>query len=268
MRLNRRPRVLRTAALATGTSVALLLPAAAAFADDASSTSGDQRAAVQEQVSGDRRAAAPDQAPGDRSTAVSDRVSDWPLADGSTARVRQTGEDSYSADVVGRDGVPIGSVVSTGGRPAYAQNNGLHIVLWPDGTVSSWRERVPAPVPAPKPQPKPAPRPVPKPAPKPAPKALPEARLADGTVATFAEHAKDGPRVRVSLADGRRVATVDPEHLTVRHRGWTYGLAVQPGKHAYRFVVVDTPKQGGNSWVYDLHGSLVAKYHAQKPAKR
>lgn len=221
MRLNRRPRVLRTAALATGTSVALLLPAAAAFADDASSTSGDQRAAVQEQVSGDRRAAAPDQAPGDRSTAVSDRVSDWPLADGSTARVRQTGEDSYSADVVGRDGVPIGSVVSTGGRPAYAQNNGLHIVLWPDGTV-----------------------------------------------ATFAEHAKDGPRVRVSLADGRRVATVDPEHLTVRHRGWTYGLAVQPGKHAYRFVVVDTPKQGGNSWVYDLHGSLVAKYHAQKPAKR
>ncbi|WP_030747609.1 hypothetical protein [Streptomyces griseus] len=40
MLLNRRTRVLRTAAVAAGTSVALLLPAAAAFADDAAADPG------------------------------------------------------------------------------------------------------------------------------------------------------------------------------------------------------------------------------------
>ncbi|MFJ5782447.1 hypothetical protein [Streptomyces hydrogenans] len=240
MLLNRRTRVLRTAAVATGTSVALLLPAAAAFADDAS---GDPGAAVRDQVSG------------------------WPLADGSTAQVWQTGEGSYRADIVGRDGVLIGSLTSTGGQPAYGENNGLHIVLQPDGTVSSWLEDVPAPVPAPKPQPKPdpAPKPAPKPRPKPAPHHLnARIKLPDGNVATVAKNVKDGPRVQVSRTNDQRIATVDAKHLTAQHRGWTYKLAVQPGKHQYRFVVVDTPKQGGDSWVYDLNGRLVAEYHAQK----
>ncbi|MFJ8131458.1 hypothetical protein [Streptomyces hydrogenans] len=238
MLLNRRTRVLRTAAVATGTSVALLLPAAAAFADDAP-----------------RPVTGQDQDQG--------QVSGWPLADGSTAQVRQTGEGSYSADIVGRDGVLIGSLTSTGGRPGYGENNGLHIVLQPDGTVSSWKEDVPAPVPTPEPAPKPVPQP--KPAPKPAPHHRSvQAELPDGTVATFARHVKDGPRVQVSSPNGKRIATVDSRHLTAQHRGWTYGLAVQPGKHAYRFVVVDTPKQGGDSWVYDLNGKLVAEYHARK----
>ncbi|MEU9856965.1 hypothetical protein [Streptomyces sp. NPDC047974] len=248
MLLNRRTRVLRTAAVATGTSVALLLPAAAAFADDGG-------------------------APQDRRAAARDQVSDWPLADGSTAWVRQTGGGSYSADIVGRDGVPIGSLTSTGGQPAYGENNGLHIVLQPDGTVSSWTEDVPAPVPTPKPQPKPQPKPRTKPQPKPRPKPQPQPaphrlnaqiKLPDGTVATFARHTGNGPRVQVSLTNDKRIATVDARHPTARHRGWTYELAVQPGRHAYRFVVVDTPKQGGNSWVYDLDGKLVAKYRAQK----
>ncbi|MFE4655644.1 hypothetical protein ACFRFJ_02970 [Streptomyces hydrogenans] len=240
MLLNRRTRVLRTAAVATGTSVALLLPAAAAFAADA-----PRPVTGQDQDQGRVQ------------------VSSWPLADGSTAQVRQTGEGSYSADIVGRDGVLIGSLTSTGGQPGYGENNGLHIVLQPDGTVSSWREDVPAPVPTPEPAPKPAPQP--KPAPKPAShhRSL-QAKLPDGTVATFARHVKDGPRVQVASPNGRRIATVDARHLTAQHRGWTYKLAVQPGKHAYRFVVVDTPKQGGDSWVYDLNGKLVAEHHARK----
>ncbi|MFB7103475.1 hypothetical protein [Streptomyces hydrogenans] len=230
MLLNRRTRVLRTAAVATGTSVALLLPAAAAFAADAPRpVTGQNQDQGRVQVSG------------------------WPLADGSTAQVRQTGEGSYSADIVGRDGVLIGSLTSTGGQPGYGENNGLHIVLQPDGTVSSWREGVPAPVPTPEPAPKPASH----------HRSL-QAKLPDGTVATFARHVKDGPRVQVSSPNGRRIATVDARHLTAQHRGWTYKLAVQPGRHAYRFVVVDTPKQGGDSWVYDLNGKLVAEYHARK----
>ncbi|MFE5792698.1 hypothetical protein ACFQ8C_08980 [Streptomyces sp. NPDC056503] len=64
MPLHRRTRVLRTAVVAGGTSVALLLPAVVAFADDASGGSGDRQAAVRDQVSG------------------------WPSADGSTARKR------------------------------------------------------------------------------------------------------------------------------------------------------------------------------------
>ena len=32
----------------------------------------------------------------------------------------------------------------------------------------------------------------------------------------------------------------------------------------FRFVVVDTPKRGGDSWVHDLSGRLVAAYHAQQ----
>lgn len=236
MLLNRRTRVLRTAAVATGTSVALLLPAAAAFAADAPRpVTGQNQDQGRVQVSG------------------------WPLADGSTAQVRQTGEGSYSADVVGRDGVLIGSLTSTGGRPGYGENNGLHIVLQPDGTVSSWKEDVPAPVPTPEPAPKPAPQPKPA-----SHHRSVQAKLPDGTVATFARHVKDGPRVQVSSPNGRRIATVDARHLTAQHRGWTYKLAVQPGRHAYRFVVVDTPKQGGDSWVYDLNGKLVAEYHARK----
>ena len=250
MLLNRRTRVLRTAAVATGTSVALLLPAAAAFAADAPRP-----------VTGQNQGQDQDQ--GRERSQDQGQVSSWPLADGSTAQVRQTREGSYSADIVGRDGVLIGSLTSTGGQPGYGENNGLHIVLQPDGTVSSWREDVPAPVPTPEPAPKPAPQP--KPAPKPASHHRSvQAKLPDGTVATFARHVKDGPRVQVSSPNGRRIATVDARHLTAQHRGWTYKLAVQPGKHAYRFVVVDTPKQGGDSWVYDLNGKLVAEHHARK----
>ncbi|MFJ3612577.1 hypothetical protein [Streptomyces hydrogenans] len=250
MLLNRRTRVLRTAAVATGTSVALLLPAAAAFAADAPRP-----------VTGQNQGQDQDQ--GRERSQDQGQVSSWPLADGSTAQVRQTGEGSYSADIVGRDGVLIGSLTSTGGQPGYGENNGLHIVLQPDGTVSSWREDVPAPVPTPEPAPKPAPQPEPAPKPASHHRSV-QAKLPDGTVATFARHVKDGPRVQVSSPNGRRIATVDARHLTAQHRGWTYKLAVQPGKHAYRFVVVDTPKQGGDSWVYDLNGKLVAEHHARK----
>ncbi|MFE6227178.1 hypothetical protein [Streptomyces sp. NPDC057854] len=215
MRLNRRARVLRTAAVAAGTSAALLLPAAAAFASDQ---------------------AVSDQAPAGQ--AVFWRNVD--LADGSLAKVYQDGPGRFSADVYG-GGQLLGTLRSTDGKPAYGENNGLHIVLRPDGTVRSWLDRVPAP----------------QPDPKPAQVALP-----GGTVATFAKNVKDGPRVQVAAVNGKRLATVDAQHLTVRHHGWTYKLAVQPGKHPYRFVVIDAPKQGGDSWVYDLNGRLVATYHA------
>ncbi|GAA3066558.1 hypothetical protein GCM10017562_36090 [Streptomyces roseofulvus] len=249
MRLNRRARVLRTAAVATGTSAALLLPAAAAFAAE-----GPAGPAA---VASDQDGSTP---------AASDQAVFWrnvDLADGALAKVYQEGQGRFSADVYG-GGRLIGTLVSADGKPAYGEHNGLHVVLRPDGTVGSWLDRAPNPKPAPEPTPKPAPEPKPAPVPHGKTTTPPRTTLADGTVATFARHVKDGPRVQVAAVDGTRLATVDARHLTAQHRGWTYKLVPQPGKHQFRFVVVDTPKQGGDSWVYDLSGRLVAAYHAQR----
>ncbi|WP_031008695.1 hypothetical protein [Streptomyces sp. NRRL F-5727] len=274
MRLNRRARVLRTAAVATGTSAALLLPAAAAFAAEAPAAEAPAGPAAVASDQDTTTPAASDQdgtapAPGDQDGTAPDAGDQsvfWrnvDLADGSLAKVYQDGPGRFTAYVYG-GGQLIGTLESADGKPAYGENNGLHIVLRPDGTVGSWLDTVPAPRPTPKPVPTPKPAPEPKPAPHHRAEALPRTKLADGTVATFAKHVKNGPRVQVSAVNGKRLATVDARHLTAQHRGWTYKLVPQPGKHQYRLVVVDTPKQGGNSWVYDLNGRLVAKYHAQK----
>ncbi|MEU7029308.1 hypothetical protein AB0A60_21815 [Streptomyces sp. NPDC046275] len=259
MRFTRR--TLRTAAVATGTIAALALPAAAAFADDqpAPAPSPDSQSQDQDQGQGQGQSQDQGQGQGDQGPVVG-RVflQSYRLADGSVARVYLTTPTDYQAEIWA--GGTLLDTLRTSGQPAYGQNNGLHVVLQPDGTVSSWMDQVPTP----KPDPKPTPKPKPAPQPKPKPAVLPKAKLADGTVATFAKTAKNGPRVEVTAVNGKRLATVDPRHLTVRHHGWTYKLAVQPGRNHYRFVVIDTPRKGGNSWVYDLNGKLVAKYHAQK----
>lgn len=253
MRITRR--ALRTAAVATGTIAALTLPAAAAFADDQPAPVPNPDSQSQDQ---------------DQSQKTTDPVvgrifvQSYRLADGSVAKVYMTTPTDYQAEIWA--GGTLLDTLTTSGQPAYGQNNGLHVVLQPDGTVSSWTDQVPTPKPDPKPTPKPKPKPPVHPKTHKAHKAhkAPRAKLADGTVATFTKTPKNGPRVQVSTVNGKRLATVDPRHLTVQHHGWTYKLAVQPGKNVYRFVVIDTPKQGGNSWVYDLNGKLVAKYHAQK----
>ncbi|MFF9196643.1 hypothetical protein ACF09L_15685 [Streptomyces sp. NPDC014779] len=257
MRFTRR--TLRTAAVATGTIAALTLPAAAAFADDQPAPAPSPDSRSQDQGEGQSQGQDQGQGQGDQGPVVGRVfVQAYRLADGSVARVYLTTPTDYQAEIWA--GGTLLDTLTTSGQPAYGQNNGLHVVLQPDGTVSSWTDQVPTP----KPDPKPTPDPKPAAKPKPKPAALPKATLADGTVATFGKAAKNGPRVEVSTVNGKRLATVDPRHLTVRHHGWTYELAVQPGKNHYRFVVIDTPRKGGNSWVYDLNGTLVAQYHAQK----
>ncbi|MGW1894494.1 hypothetical protein ACWCP6_30260 [Streptomyces sp. NPDC002004] len=129
-------RIIRTAAIATGAIAALAAPSAAAFADSAP-------AAQQSRTS--------------RPGAEADRT--WrgaylitvKLADSSTAKIYRLGPHSYRADVYA-NGTRLDSLVARG-RSAYGENNGLHIALHPDGSISSWVEgRF-----TPKPQPKPVP---------------------------------------------------------------------------------------------------------------
>ncbi|MEU7698126.1 hypothetical protein [Streptomyces sp. NPDC039028] len=246
MRVTRRSA--RTAAVATGAVAALLLPAAGAFAADA-----------------------PDQGPDPAPTPVSsDQSVLWrnvDLADGSLAKVYQDGPGRFSAG-----GSLIDTLVSTDGRPAYGQHNGLHVVLRPDGTVRSWTET--APKPDPKPTPRPDPKPTPKPDPKPVPKPKPDQRkntvrlpdakvtLPDGNVARFFTSTSH-PRVELSQKNGRSLGSLDLTHPTAAHHGWTYKL-VDAGKHHYKLAAIDTPRQGAGSWVYDFQGRLVGKYVAQR----
>ncbi|MFB6623245.1 hypothetical protein ACFCWD_10090 [Streptomyces sp. NPDC056374] len=231
MRVTRRSA--RTAAVATGAVAALLLPAAGAFAADP----------------------APAPAGGDQS--VLWRNVD--LADGALAKVYQDGPGRFSAEIYA-GGSLVDTLVSTDGRPAYGQHNGLHVVLRPDGTVRSWVET------APKPDPKPTPKPDPKPAPDQHKNTvrLPDAKvtLPDGSVARLFT-STTWPRVELTQKNGRSLGSLDLRHPTAAHHGWTYTL-VDAGKRHYELTAVDTPRQGAGSRVYDFQGRLIGTYVAQK----
>ncbi|MFB8401097.1 hypothetical protein [Streptomyces sp. NPDC055912] len=238
MRVTRRSA--RTAAVATGAVAVLLLPAAGAFAADG-----------------------PDQGPDPAPTPVSgDQSVLWrnvDLADGALAKVYQDGPGRFSAEIYA-GGSRVDTLVSTDGRPAYGQHNGLHVVLRPDGTVRSWVET------APKPDPKPTPKPDPKPAPDQRKNTvrLPDAKvtLPDGSVARLFT-STTWPRVELTQKNGRSLGSLDLRHPTAAHHGWTYTL-VDAGKRHYELTAVDTPRQGAGSRVYDFQGRLIGTYVAQK----
>ncbi|MFF5919255.1 hypothetical protein ACFY8C_12975 [Streptomyces flavochromogenes] len=238
MRVTRRSA--RTAAVATGAVAALLLPAAGAFAADG-----------------------PDQGP-DPAPTSSDQSVLWrnvDLADGSLAKVYQDGPGRFSAEIYA-GGSLIDTLTSTDGRPAYGQNNGLHVVLRPDGTVRSWVETAPRPDPAPAPKPEPAPRPAPQQKKDTVRQADAKVTLPDGNVARFFK-SKTWPRVELTRKNGRSLGSLDLKHPTAAHHGWTYKL-VDAGRHTYKLAAIDTPRQGADSRVYDFQGKLVEKYVARK----
>ncbi|MEU5215029.1 hypothetical protein AB0G79_02370 [Streptomyces sp. NPDC020807] len=170
-------RTVRTAAVATGAVAALLVPAAgAAFAADG-----------------------PADGPGP--AASSDQSVFWrnvDLADGSLAKVYQDGPGRFSAEIYG-GGSLLDTLVSKDGKPAYGENNGLHVVLRPDGTVGSWLDRAPAP----KPDPKPVPKPKPAPEKQVHRNTTKVVKLPDGHTATFFA-GKDGrPYVKITVPGGK-----------------------------------------------------------------
>ncbi|MEU9994437.1 hypothetical protein [Streptomyces sp. NPDC050848] len=279
MRVTRR--TIRTAAIATGTIAALTLPTAGAFAAESpvensvenpvdsqvDNPAGDQQVVPDQGDQGDQGNKGDQDNQGDPQKQIDPPVErafvkSFKLADGSVAKVYQTGTDEYVAEIWA--GGSLIDTLTTTGSPAYGQNNGLHVVLQPDGSVTSWVEGNPTPKPTPTPKPKPKPTPDKQVEKKKVAKKASAVTITmpDGRLAKLV-NSPGGPRVVISMPNGHHLGTLDLKNPTATNDGWTYKIAVA-GKGQYKFVVVDTPKQGGTSWVYDFHGKLIEKYQVQK----
>ncbi|MFE5627750.1 hypothetical protein ACFQ8S_37505 [Streptomyces virginiae] len=226
MRSTRRT-TLRTAAVVAGAATVLALPVGSAFADSPAVPGPPVGPPVEAPVAPARAFV----------TAVK-------LADGSVAKVHRVGRSHFEADIYAA-GAKLDTLVSRGSAAAYGQSNGLHVVLQPNGTVTSWLDGAP------------------KPDVRKHGKAESSVRVAmpDGRIAKLVDGPR-GKRVVISMPNGNVLGVVDLKRPSTQNDGWTYGL-VQDGKRV-KFVVIDG-KGGGNSWVYDFHGRLIEKYAVDAP---
>ncbi|MFG2711378.1 hypothetical protein ACGFX2_12565 [Streptomyces goshikiensis] len=216
---------LRTAAVLAGAAAVLAVPVGSAFADSSAGAGVGAPVTVR-------------------------------LADGSVAKVYKTGPNRFEADMFAGS-TKLDTLVSGGGGVAYGRSDGLHVVLQPNGAVTSWMEGGEKPRPLPRPLPKPQPEPQPE------PKGVASSvRIAmpDGRIAKLIDGA-GGKRAVISLPNGEVLGAIDLRRPCVLNDGWTYKL-VQDGKRV-KFVVIDG-RGGGNSWVYDFgSGKLVETYVAR-----
>ncbi|MGA4850121.1 hypothetical protein ACOBQB_29205 [Streptomyces sp. G5(2025)] len=135
-------RTFRTAAIATGAIAAFtVVPATAAFAADTpntpvtpptNSTDATTGTATGTATGTDTNTDAPK--PDDERV----HVRDVKLADGSLAKVYKLGPHHYQADIIAH-GTKL-DTLDANGNPARGENNGLHVILNPDGTLKSWVE--------------------------------------------------------------------------------------------------------------------------------
>ncbi|MFD6181238.1 hypothetical protein [Streptomyces goshikiensis] len=192
----------RTAAVLAGAAAVLAVPVGSAFADSSAGA-----------------AAAP----------VTVR-----LADGSVAKVYKTGPNRFEADIFAGS-TKLDTLVSGGGGVAYGRSDGLHVVLQPNGGVTSWMEGGEKPRPQARSQ----------------AKGVASVRVAmpDGRIAKLVTGA-GGERAVISLPNGEVLGAIDLRHPSVLNDGWTYKL-VRDGERV-RLVVIDGRGGGGNSWVYDF----------------
>ncbi|MFD7916627.1 hypothetical protein ACFV30_39045 [Streptomyces sp. NPDC059752] len=213
---NTRRTSLRSAAVVVGAATVLALPVGSAFADSPAVPGSEVLPSVEPAAS------------------VRAYVTTVKLADGSVAKVYKIGDSHYEADVFA-GATKLDTLVSKAGAASYGQNNGLHVVLRPNGTVTSWMAG----------------------APKPQIRKEGAVRIAmpDGRIAELVD-GPHGKRVEISTPKGRALATIDLRRPSVHHDGWTYRV-VQDGERV-KFVV--DGKGGGNGWVYDFDGRLIAKY--------
>ncbi|MFC9582974.1 hypothetical protein ACFVJ8_09115 [Streptomyces yangpuensis] len=178
------------------------------------------------------------------------------LADGSVAKVHKVGRSHFEADIL-TGSTKLDTLVSRGAAASYGQSNGLHVVLRPNGTVTSWMDGAPKPVPKAKP--------VPQAGKHVRVESSVRVGMPDGRIAKLV----DGPRGKyavISTPNGHVLGSADLQRPALQNDGWTYGL-VRDGKRV-KFVVIDG-KGGGNSWVYDFGGRLIERYtvDAPKPAQ-
>ncbi|CAM5247480.1 hypothetical protein [Streptomyces avidinii] len=234
---NTRRTTLRSAAVVAGAATLLALPVGSAFADSP---------AVPER--GVLPAAEPK--PGVRAY-----VTTVKLADGAVAEVYRITSNHFEADILAGS-TRLDTLVSKGGAASYGQNNGLHVVLRPNGTVTSWMDGSAKPKPKPNPQPRPKPLVRPEAGKDVRKESSVRLALSDGRIAKLVD-APNGKRAEISLPNGRALGVVDPGCSSTYHDGWTYKL-VRDGERV-KFVVIDG-RGGGNSWVYDFSGRLIETY--------
>ncbi|MFF3650275.1 hypothetical protein ACFYXV_16780 [Streptomyces sp. NPDC002181] len=263
MRSTRRT-TLRTAAVFAGTAAVLALPAGSAFAD---SPTGPEREVlpgveqpveeepVKERPVGEEKPVTQPAVDPGVPQAKRAFVTTVKLADGSIAKVYKIGDTRFEAEIFSR-ATKLDTLVSKGGSPAYGQNNGMHVVLRPNGTVTSWVEGEQKP----KPRPKQLVKPVEKPKHEVKRGTSVRITMPDGRIAKLIDGPK-GKRVEISMPNGNLLGTIDRKHPRAQNDGWTYRI-VQDGKRA-KFVVIDG-RGGGSSWVYGFDGRLIEKYAAER----
>ncbi|WP_328311984.1 hypothetical protein OG432_18105 [Streptomyces sp. NBC_00442] len=280
-------RTVRTAAIATGAVAALALPAGAAFADspaappaapsDAQSrpriqpqtqpqgpsdgTSKDESAKKDENTKKDGNAQKDDEKKTDDETrkGVRSFVKSVELADGSVAKVYKLGQNHYEAEIWA-NGAKLDTLVAEGAS-ATGQNNGLYVVLNPDGSVTSWIDGGKKK--------------------DESNKKKDESKKKDGKKSDVISSVKitmpdgrtakliktgNGPRVEISMANGTFLGALDLKDPSALNDGWAYKI-VDAGRSVYKFVVIDG-RHGGNSWVYDFDGRLIEKYTVEKDHKK
>ncbi|MFF4603422.1 hypothetical protein ACFY12_11815 [Streptomyces sp. NPDC001339] len=168
-----RRNLVRTSAIAAVAGSALLLPAAAAFADSPAPSSDsasptaeqdkkqdgnqgqDQQKSDQDknnqqkdsQEKGNQKKEDDQKQSKDKKDGSGERkfIRSQSLAGGFTAKVYKLGQNHYQADMYAKAPdtgklVKYDTLETKGGKPAYGQHNGAHFVLQPDGTMSSWTE--------------------------------------------------------------------------------------------------------------------------------
>ncbi|MFD0380303.1 hypothetical protein [Streptomyces sp. NPDC127112] len=255
-RTTTRTSAFRTAVVLTGATAVLALPVGSAFADSPEGPEpqvlpGVEQPAVDPTPPTGEPKPEPSVDPKPTTTPgpVAGKrvyVTTVKLADGSVAKVYKVGEGHFEADVIAR-GAKLDTLVSKGGKPAYGQNNGMHVVLHPNGTVTSWTGGG-----KPKPERKDEVR-------KGAPVRI---TMPDGRIAKLIDRGPKDKRVEISMPNGNVLGTVDLKDPSVVNDGWTYRL-VRYGDRV-KFVVIDG-KGGGDSWVYDFATSkLIERYEAEK----
>ncbi|WP_424212921.1 hypothetical protein ACN20G_13035 [Streptomyces sp. BI20] len=260
---------LRAAAATVGAVAVLALPAGTAFADSPAvptpqvSTGDEQRPQVDptptpgprddkkrdEKKQDEKRDESKEKGKEKGKELARTYVTTVKLADKSVAKVYSFADGHFEADIVS-DGTVFGTLVSTNGKPAHGEHNGLHVVLQPNGTVSSWVEGGTKPAEKPKPQVK--------------KETSVRITMPDGRIAKLID-GPSGKRVELSMPNGNALGTLDAKNPNAVNDGWSYRL-VTDGKIT-KFVVIDG-KNGGASWVYDFSGKLIEKYTPEGSGKK
>ncbi|OKI09493.1 hypothetical protein A6A06_02020 [Streptomyces sp. CB02923] len=136
MALTRRRTLVRSAAVAAVTGSALLLPAAAAFADSPQPTGRSSENSAEKSTEKSTEKPSTEKP-------SEELIGTQRLSGGFTAKIYKVGPHHFRADMFAKDPatgklVAMDTLETKDGKPARGQHNGAHFVLRSDGSMTSW----------------------------------------------------------------------------------------------------------------------------------